>query len=190
MPNTSINDFTRLFPSFAINQEERKKIHLTKNLAIAAVTIFAILMASAVQLALISPVNAQVSATQPVSGPLPSGTTVDITLNTITYLSFRPNPIGLGQQLLVNMWINPALASNNRFAPKAFKVTLTKPDGTKETFTLDSEPATGATWFEYAPDQVGEWKIKVEFLGTYFPAGRYYNGYIVTNNSGSVYGSA
>ena len=88
------------------------------------------------------------------------------------------------------MWLNPALASNHRFMPKAFVITITKPDGTKDAFTMDSEPATAAQWMEYSPDQAGEWTIKFEFLGTYFPAGRYYNGYIVTNSSGSVYRSA
>ncbi|MGE5637678.1 MAG: PQQ-binding-like beta-propeller repeat protein, partial [Chloroflexota bacterium] len=34
------------------------------------------------------------------------------------------------------------------------------------------------------------WRLKFEFKGTYFPSGRYYNGYIVTNSSGEVLGSA
>ncbi|HLN46031.1 MAG TPA: hypothetical protein VK209_10030, partial [Candidatus Sulfotelmatobacter sp.] len=134
--------------------------------------------------------QAQLASIQPVSGPLPSGVTVNDTLETKTSLSFRPNPIGLGQQLLINMWINPAVTSNNRFLPKAFILTITKPDDTKNTMTLDSEPATAAQWLEISPDQLGTWKFKVEFLGTYFPAGRYYNGYIVTNSSGEVLGSA
>jgi hypothetical protein len=136
------------------------------------------------------PVNAQLSSTQPTSGALPSGVTVEVTHDTRCFLSIRPNPIGVGQSLLVTMWINPALASNNRFAPDAFKVTFTKPDETTEVFTLDSEPATAAMWFEYYPDQTGDWKVKVDYLGTYFPAGRYYNGYIVTNRSGVEMGSA
>jgi hypothetical protein len=88
------------------------------------------------------------------------------------------------------MWINPSFASNHRFAPQAFKLTITDPDGDTDVYTLDTEPATAATWLEYVPDKTGEWKIKLEFLGTYFPAGRYYNGYIVDNRSGTEYGSA
>ena len=84
------------------------------------------------------------------------------------------------------MWINPAFASNHRYFPNAFVLTITKPDGTKDVITMDSEAATGAAWFEYLPDQVGDWTIKFDFLGTYFPAGRYYNGYVVTNSSGNL----
>jgi hypothetical protein len=150
-----------------------------------------VLMSAIASMTLVfQPAEAQPASQQPVSGPLPAGVVVDKTMSTTTFLSFRPNPIGVGQQLLVNMWINPALASNNRLIPKGFRVTITKPDESNEVFTLDSEPATGAMWFEYSPDRAGEWKLKVEFLGTYFPAGRYYNGYIVTNTSGTVYGSA
>ena len=134
--------------------------------------------------------EAQLATQQPVSGPLPSGVTVNATLDTRAFLSFRPNPIGLGQSLLVNMWINPGVSSNERLIPQGFVITITKPDETKDAMTLDSEPATAANWFEISPDQIGTWKFKFEFLGTYFPAGRYYNGKIVTNSSGTLYGSA
>ena len=160
------------------------------NIIKTATAIALILMLSLVSLMTTAPVSAQLAAEQPVSGPLPSGVTVDHTLDTISYLAFRPNPIGVGQPLLVTMWLNPSFASNHRFAPQAMKVTFTKPDGTTESYTLDTEPATAAAWMEYIPDQTGEWKIKLEHLGTYFPAGRYYNGYIVENRSGSEYGSA
>jgi PQQ-like domain len=134
--------------------------------------------------------NAQLASQQPVSGPLPSGITVDAIVETRAFLSFRPNPIGLGQSLIVNMWINPGVSSNERLIPQGYVITITKPDGTKNTMTIDSEPATAANWFEISPDQIGTWKLKFEFLGTYFPAGRYYNGKIVTNSSGTLYGSA
>ena len=163
-------------------------MHLTRNIGKATVMSLILLTAS-VMLMTFQPVNAQIATTQPVSGPLPSGVAVDFTSPTTTFLSFRPTLVGVGQSVLVNMWISPALASNNRLLPKAFYVTITKPDGDKDTRTLDSEPATGATWFEFSPDQVGEWTIKVDFLGTYYPAGRYLNGYIVTNTSGTAYGS-
>ncbi len=134
--------------------------------------------------------EAQLASQQPVSGPLPGGVTVDATVETRAFLSFRPNPIGLGQSLLVNLWINPGVSSNDRLIPQGYIVTITKPDGTKNSMTLDSEPATAAIWFEISPDQIGTWKFKFEFIGTYFPAGRYYNGKIVTNSSGTLYGSA
>ena len=154
----------------------------------AAIIVAALLMTSITTMTMqVKPAKAQLAATQPVSGPLPAGATVDTDLITRSFLSFRPNPIGVGQSLLVNMWLNPALASNNRYLPKAFVVTITKPDGTKDVKTLDSEAATAAAWFEYTPEAPGSWTIKFDFLGTYYPAGRYYNGYIVTNSSGQLF---
>jgi hypothetical protein len=132
----------------------------------------------------IQPAQAQLAAEQPVAGPIPAGKTVARQSVTRAFLSFEPNPIGVGQALLVNMWVNPPLPSNNILYPKAFKITITKPDGTTDVRTISSEPATGANWFTYVPDVVGHYTIKFEFLGTYFPAGRYYNGAIVTNSSG------
>ena len=161
-----------------------------RNKAKTAAIIFAVLMMTSVMMIAlpVQPVEAQLAAEQPVSGPLPAGVSVDAYAhNTKMFLSFRPNPIGVGQLLLINMWLNPALASNNRYIPQGFVLTITKPDGTKDVRTLDSEPATAATWLEYSPDQAGNWSLKVDFLGTYFPAGRYYNGYVVTNSSGSLY---
>jgi hypothetical protein len=52
---------------------------------------------------------------------------------------------------------------------------------------MDSYLGDGTAWFEYTPDQVGKWTIKFDFLGMYYPAGRYYNGYIVTNTSGTQF---
>jgi hypothetical protein len=152
-------------------------------------TLIAVVSISLLQIS-VQPAEAQLAAQQPVSGSLPSGVTVDATVETRAFLSFRPNPIGLGQSLLVNMWINPGVSSNDRLLPQAHVITITKPDGTKDTITLDSEPATAAQWFEMTPDQIGTWKFQFEFIGTYFPAGRYYNGKIVTNTSGTLYGSA
>ena len=62
--------------------------------------------------------------------PLPVGVTPDVTVKTSLGLAVSPNPIGINQQLLVNMWINPPV-TNARFLT-GFMVTLTKPDGTTE----------------------------------------------------------
>lgn len=133
-------------------------------------------------------VNAQIAAEQPASGPLKTGVTVDNTVNTLAFISVRPNLVGVGQTFLVNLWLSPS-THVERFHP-GYQVTITKPDGNKDVVTMDSYCADASAWFEYKADQVGEWKIKFEFLGTHFPAGQYYNGYIVTNTSGSLLESA
>ncbi len=105
------------------------------------------------------------------SGPIPTGVIPDVVEDTRAFLSFSPNPIGLGQALLVNVWMNPALHVSRYF--KDFAITFTKPDGTKEVIKKDSYRADTTAWLEYTPDQVGNWTIKFEFPGGYFPTGNY-----------------
>ncbi len=101
-----------------------------------------------------------------VAGSLPSGVKANATVTPVAYLSFRPNPVGLNQPILVNFWIVPAVTRDR--VVRGYQITFTKPDGTKDVVTMDGEPATTANWFEYVIDQVGTWKIKLDFPGTYF----------------------
>ena len=145
-----------------------------------AIALF-LLMASATLLAL--PVQAQEEehggSTEGMPGgsiPLPSGVTPDVSYETLAYVNFRPNPIGLGQPLLVNVWLQPPIHVA-RYFKDAFLVTLTKPDGTTDTVgPLTSYYGDGTSWFEYTVDQIGTWKIKFDFLGAYFPPGNYTSG--------------
>ena len=102
---------------------------------------------------------------------LPAGVTPDVTIAAKNYLSFRPNPVGVGQTFLVNMWVAPALHVSRYLT--GFKVTITKPDGTTDAITMNSYRADTTAWFEYIADQIGTWKLKFEFPGGYFPAGNY-----------------
>lgn len=130
-------------------------------------------------------VQAQLATQQPVSGPLQPGVIPNTTVTSAAYLSFRPNPIGVGQTLLVNMWITPAPEAMRMFLD--LEVTITKPDGTTDIVKMNSYTDDGTAWLEYMVDQVGTWKFKFEFPGTFYPAGRYNNGYIVTNSTGTLY---
>jgi len=105
------------------------------------------------------------------SVPLPPGVTPDVTIPTAAYLSFRPNPVGVGQTILVNIWLTPSIHVARYFSD--YKVTITDPDGNEDVRTLDSYRADTTAWFEYVVDQVGTWKLKFDFLGGYFPAGNY-----------------
>jgi hypothetical protein len=110
-------------------------------------------------------------------GPLPAGVTPSVTVDTIPYLSVSPNPIGVGEQLLVNVWVQPALQINR--AHTGYTVTFTKPDGTTATVgPMNSYQGDTTAWFEYVVDQVGTWKVKFSFAGDYYPAGYYYNGLV------------
>jgi hypothetical protein len=136
----------------------------------------------------VQPVQAQLAAQQPVTGPLQTGVTVNYTRVTAAQLSFRPNPVGVGETILVNMWTTPAPGAMRLH--KDYTVTITKPNGIKDVIVMNSYVADGTAWFEYICDQIGEWKLKFDFLGEYYPAGRYDNGYIVTNTTGTVYADA
>ncbi len=111
--------------------------------------------------------NAQ-SADKQFAGALPSNITPNSTVETRAYLSYRPNPIGAGQTLLINIWLPPIHVARN--FTKAYVVTITDPDGKEETFgPMDSYNGDATAWFEYTPNKVGNWTIKFDFLGTYFP---------------------
>ena len=71
-----------------------------------------------------------------IPGPLQSGVTADVQVETRAFLSFTPNPIGVNQELLVNIWLNPALHVSRYF--KDYTVTITKPDGSTDVVKIDS----------------------------------------------------
>jgi hypothetical protein len=116
-----------------------------------------------------------------IPGPLQSGVTADVQVETRAFLSFTPNPIGVNQELLVNIWLNPALHVSRYF--KDYTVTITKPDGSTDVVKIDSYRADSTAWFPYIVDQIGTWTLKFDFLGGYFPAGNY------TTAGGAVMGS-
>jgi len=167
---------------------------LTNKLQTAAVITLVLLMASVTLMANvpIQPVEAQLAAQQQ-SQSVPAGVTPYFTTKTVPYLSFSPNVLGVGQTLLINAWVSPSVDTNRLFLntiTKSYVVTLTKPDATKVTIYLGNTASALAQWAPYTVDQVGEWKIKFDFLGTFFPAGRMLNGYVVTNTSGTLFNSA
>ncbi len=122
----------------------------------------------------VMPVKATSSLAQPTTGAMPAGVTANYTRSTTAQLSFRPSPVGKGQTFMVNLWTTPALAAT-RFHHD-YTVTITKPDGKKDVLKMDSFQADATSWFEYIADQVGNWTLKFDFLGTYFPAGYYFEG--------------
>jgi hypothetical protein len=152
-------------------------------------TIMVILLIALIPLS-INTQPAKADINQPSPGPMPSGANPNVTIATIPFLSVTPNPVGVGQTILVNVWLHPPINVNRQFI-QAFTVTITKPDGTQATVgPLDSFAGDSTGWFPYIADQVGTWKFKFNFLGMWFPAGRYYFGQIVTNSSGQVMDSA
>jgi outer membrane protein assembly factor BamB len=159
-----------------INKISRQKIFSLKM----ATSIILILMMAFASLMTI-PVQAQTTLPSGVtptnlrdsgSIALPAGVTPALQVDSTVYLSFSPNPIGVGQPLLVNIWMQPPTHVSRQL--KGFMVTFTKPDGTKDVIgPIDSYKGDTTAWFEHVVDQIGTWKVKLEFPGGYFPAGNY-----------------
>ena len=116
--------------------------------------------------------NATVTA-QTVIPPVinvPAGVTPSVSIDTIAYMSYTPKTVGVNQAVLFNLWIEPP--TNYARYLTGLTVTMTKPDGTKETYgPINSYQGDTTAWFTYAPDQVGTWKLKFDFPGNYWTAG-------------------
>ncbi|HLN46490.1 MAG TPA: PQQ-binding-like beta-propeller repeat protein [Candidatus Sulfotelmatobacter sp.] len=145
-------------------------MHLTKK--VATLSIAALFIISSALMAMPAQAAEYTNPQEGGSIPLPTGVTPDLTYETISYMSFRPNPIGLNQPMLVNLWIQPPIFQARYLT--GYKVTFTKPDGTTDVIGPMSTYYGDATaWFEYVVDQVGTWKIKFDFPGGYYPRGNY-----------------
>lgn len=110
---------------------------------------------------------------------VPSGVTVDHEIQSTAFLSVTPNPIGVNQQLLINMWLTFPSAEN-RFCAD-YTVDIIRPDGTTDQIVTDSYVADGTSYIIYNVDQEGTWQFKFTFPGEYFPAGIYYNGLLANS---------
>ncbi len=92
----------------------------------------------------------------------------EIQIDTEAYISFRPNPVGLDQPFLVNIWITPA--THVQRAISNFYVVMTKPSGAvEEVGPITSYQGDVTAWFEWIADEIGDWKIKFEFRGDHLP---------------------
>ncbi len=72
-----------------------------------SIVIVLMMIASTVLIATpIKPVQAALAPIQPYAGPLKSGDVADGTFDTNVWISIRPNVVGKGQTLLVNVWLH------------------------------------------------------------------------------------
>jgi hypothetical protein len=134
------------------------------------------------------PVQAATSATITGGAPelpewettVPEGVTPSVTVETTAFMSVTPNPVGKGQTVLVNLWMEPATHYSRYHS--GFTVTITKPDGTVEVAgPINSYQGDATAWFNYVVDQEGNYSFQFNAAANYYPAGYWYNG--------KVYGS-
>jgi PQQ-like domain len=91
------------------------------------------------------------------------------------YLSFRPNPIGVNQSLLINAWVSPPPVidwSDMSSIPRTgYLVSIVDPDGNIDTVGPLESYVDGTIWFNYTPDKIGNWTIQFKWPGDeYFTA--------------------
>ncbi len=96
------------------------------------------------------------------------------------YVIAKPDPVGVGQRVMIFMWVDtplPSAAVTNDIRRHDYKLTITKPDGKteiKEWPIIDD--TTGIQFYSYTPDQVGDYTLLFEYKGqTYTWSGTYNN---------------
>jgi outer membrane protein assembly factor BamB len=94
---------------------------------------------------------------------------------TTAYIHVLPNPIGLGQTATVYMWLDQlfgvgygpgSAAIDNDYRFHNYQLTITDPDGHKETKTFDvvTDP-TSNYFYLFTPDQEGTYTLDFSFPG-------------------------
>ncbi len=100
-----------------------------------------------------------------------------ITVQTFAYLAYRPNPIGVGQTLLLNMWLTPPTDWPG-IPYHDYTLKITDPDGQTETIgPMQSKQADSSHWYEYKPEKVGTYKLQFIYPGETVPIGTPYESY-------------
>ena len=96
---------------------------------------------------------------------------------TYAFVGALPNPVGVGQEVLIHVGITDSLALTH-LKWQGLTVTVTKPDGTTQTLGPFSTDATGGTGTVFIPEREGTYKLQSHFpeqvnpVSTFFfPAG-------------------
>ena len=87
---------------------------------------------------------------------------------TYTFISVSPNPIGVGQQVNVNFWVNmPPPTASAQYGDRWTNMTviITHPDGTIEKLGPYTSDATGGSHTTYTPTVVGNYTFQMKFGG-------------------------
>jgi len=93
---------------------------------------------------------------------LPAANAQQPTKEMYPYLGAMPNPVGVGQEVLLHVGITDQ--ADWRYGGwEGLTVTVTKPDGTTETIGPIQTDLTGGTGVVYVPDQVGTYTLVTNF---------------------------
>ena len=102
---------------------------------------------------------------------------------TFAYIHASPNPVGVGQSVIVNFWLDKIFDGatvNNDWRFHNYNLTIIKPNGSLETQMFEYVPETGSNIYTHiTPDQVGNYTLIFSFPG------QAYNTY--SHNAASAY---
>jgi len=105
---------------------------------------------------------------------------------TYAYISAAPNPVGVGQQALIYVWIDYTIQGNlltNDIRFRNYRLDITKPDGTNETvnwpIVVDT---TASAYTKFTPETVGNYTLNFYFPGQVYDYGTKYPAYAAYNN--------
>ena len=101
--------------------------------------------------------------------PIGNAHTPKWTIVSYAYMMAGPNPVGVGQRVLIIMWVDgpmPNAALENDIRRHDYTLTITKPDGKTVNMHWDSiTDPTSVQFFSYTPDQVGAYTLKFDYGG-------------------------
>jgi len=92
---------------------------------------------------------------------LPNATAAD-TWQTYAFIGATPNPVGVGQEVLLHVGIKHPLANTNE-GWKGITVTVTRPDGHTETLGPYETDSTGGTGGTFTPTMAGNYTLQTHF---------------------------
>ena len=107
-------------------------------------------------------------------------------IKTYAYVTATPNPVGVGQQVIIVMWLNwppPTAAGTTGDRWQGMTIEITKPNGDITHFGPFVTDSVGSTYTTYTPTDLGEYKVNFNFPGQILQRA----GYTGLNGSNSGY---
>ncbi len=91
------------------------------------------------------------------------------TIDSYAFLQAGPNPVGVGQPVLIIMWVDgamPGATVTNDIRRHDYTLTVTAPDGVEQSFNwpVVSDP-TSVQFISYTPTQVGIYNLSFSYPG-------------------------
>jgi outer membrane protein assembly factor BamB len=100
--------------------------------------------------------------------PIATAHTPEWNIPTYAYLNVAPDPVGVGQTLLLTFWLDKVPPTSNTIYGdrwQDFTIDVTKPDGSTQTLGPFTSDNVGAAWAEFMPETVGVYSFQFSFPG-------------------------